>query len=224
MKERNNFKKIPKLDSFVAKKQNKENCQVPEACTFTGKIQSELTGNLEVDTNLKDEQNKRSNDKHSKDDNIIEKKSPNLSSDLGSYLNKNISNKDERLLIMNYNKPNGRFPKDANQNNRCFSKLHYSSTTKYGPVPRIWLCYSNVFDAAYCHYFQIFRVSGVTVASVERSFSKLKIIKDSKRNSIEQTRLQDVALSSIEHKEAAKMDIKELINDFANAKARRKQF
>ena len=64
----------------------------------------------------------------------------------------------------------------------------------------------------------------VTVASDERSFSKLKIIKDFKRNSNGQTRLHDLALLSIKHKEAVKMDTKELINDFANAKERRKQF
>ncbi|XP_004209890.2 uncharacterized protein LOC101235621 [Hydra vulgaris] len=48
----------------------------------------------------------------------------------------------------------------------------------------------------------------VTVASIERSFSKLKIIKDYKRNFIGQSRLKKLAILAIEHKEAAQMDFK----------------
>ena len=51
-------------------------------------------------------------------------------------------------------------------------------------------------------------------------FINLKIIKNFKRNSIGQNKLRDLALLCIEHKETAKMDIKDLINDFANVKAR----
>ena len=64
----------------------------------------------------------------------------------------------------------------------------------------------------------------VTVASVERSFRKLKIIRDYKRNSISQTRLRDLATPAIERTEAARMGLKELSNDVANIKARKKQF
>ncbi|XP_065662432.1 uncharacterized protein LOC136084957 [Hydra vulgaris] len=64
----------------------------------------------------------------------------------------------------------------------------------------------------------------VTVASVERSFNKLKIIKDYKRNATTQSRLHPLALLDIEHKTASTMDVKEVENIFANAKARKKVF
>ena len=61
----------------------------------------------------------------------------------------------------------------------------------------------------------------VSIASVKRTFNKLKIIKDCKINSIGQTKLRDftllLLLLCIEHKEAAKMDIKDLINNSSNA-------
>ena len=61
----------------------------------------------------------------------------------------------------------------------------------------------------------------MTVASAERSFSKLKIIKSYLRSSISQERLDGLALLSIESEEARKMDKEGIINDFANKNARR---
>ena len=57
--------------------------------------------------------------------------------------------------------------------------------------------FSEIFTA-----FMLFFTLPVTVASVERTFSKLKMIKDYKRNSIGQTRLRDLAILSIEHAES----------------------
>ena len=51
--------------------------------------------------------------------------------------------------------------------------------------------------------FIIFFTLPVTDATVERTFSKLKIIKDFKRNSIGQTRLKYLALIAIDNKEAS---------------------
>lgn len=84
-------------------------------------------------------------------------------------------------------------------------------------------CLESEFSELYS-VFMLFLTLPVTVASVERSFSKLKIIKDYKRNSIGENRLKNLALLAIEHKEASKMDLKDLINKFANAKARKKMF
>ena len=100
----------------------------------------------------------------------------------------------------------------ANMSIKTFAEL---LLTKYS-------CLESEFSEIYIA-FMLFLTLPVTVASVERSFSKLKIIKDYKRNSISQTRLRDLAILIIEHAEAAKMDLKELINDFANVKARKKQ-
>ncbi|GFQ99789.1 zinc finger MYM-type protein 1 [Trichonephila clavata] len=46
--------------------------------------------------------------------------------------------------------PSGPFRKDMHQNNRCFSKSYYFSTSKYVLVNRFWLCYSKILDIAYC--------------------------------------------------------------------------
>jgi hypothetical protein len=86
-----------------------------------------------------------------------------------------------------------------------------------------YICLESEFSDIYIALV-LFLTLPVTVASVERTFSKPRIIKDYKRNSISQTRLRDLAILTIEHAEAAKMDLKELISDFATVKARKKQF
>ena len=70
----------------------------------------------------------------------------------------------------------------------------------------------------------LFLTLPVTVASAERSFSKLKIIKNYLRNTIGKERLSDLAIVSIEAKAAGKMEMKNIITDFANMKSRRKVF
>ncbi|XP_065652950.1 zinc finger MYM-type protein 1-like [Hydra vulgaris] len=70
----------------------------------------------------------------------------------------------------------------------------------------------------------LFLTLPVTVASAERSFSKLKIIKNYLQNTIGKERLSDLAIVSIEAKAAGKMEMKNIITDFANMKSRRKVF
>lgn len=62
----------------------------------------------------------------------------------------------------------------------------------------------------------------VTVATAERSFSKLKFIKNYLRNSMGQERLSGLALLSIEASRAKVMDVDQLIDRFAEIKSRRK--
>lgn len=61
----------------------------------------------------------------------------------------------------------------------------------------------------------------VTVASAERSFSKLKLIKNYLRSTMSQERLTNLATISIEEAILDHIDIHEIIKDFANRKARR---
>ena len=61
----------------------------------------------------------------------------------------------------------------------------------------------------------------VTVASAERSFSKLKLIKTYLRSTMSQNRLTDLALISIENEEVKKLDRSKLVRKFASAKAGR---
>ena len=61
----------------------------------------------------------------------------------------------------------------------------------------------------------------VTVASAERSFSKLKLIKNYLRSTMSQERLTNLATISIEEAILDHIDIHETIKDFANKKARK---
>ena len=64
----------------------------------------------------------------------------------------------------------------------------------------------------------------VTVATAEMSFSKLKLIKNLLRGSMSQERLSGFALLSIEKERAKSFDLRKVIQQFAGAKARRKNF
>lgn len=70
--------------------------------------------------------------------------------------------------------------------------------------------------------FLLFFTLPVTTANVERTFSKLKMIKNYLRSTTGQDRLSGLALISIENEEAEKLDLREVINEFANKKARRR--
>ncbi|VVC38870.1 HAT, C-terminal dimerisation domain, partial [Cinara cedri] len=63
--------------------------------------------------------------------------------------------------------------------------------------------------------FYLFLTLPVTVASAERSFSKLKLIKSYLRNTLSQTRLSGLAMISIENERAKKSNMSALIKSFA---------
>lgn len=67
----------------------------------------------------------------------------------------------------------------------------------------------------------LFLTLPVTVASAERSFSKLKVIKSYLRNTMGQSRLSGLSLLAIEASRAKLMNTDLLINEFAEMKARR---
>lgn len=64
----------------------------------------------------------------------------------------------------------------------------------------------------------------VTSASAERSFSKLKLIKNYLRSTISQDRLSSLALLNIERLQTSEIDVDNIINIFANTKARKMNF
>lgn len=79
--------------------------------------------------------------------------------------------------------------------------------------------YPNVWIA-----LRILLTIPVTVASGERSFSKLKLIKTYLRSTISQSRLTNLATLSIENKIAENIDFDNLIKEFADRKARNVKF
>ena len=66
-----------------------------------------------------------------------------------------------------------------------------------------------------CVALRIFCTLPVTVASAERSFSKLNLIKNFMRSTMTQKRLNDLAILSIESELTRKIDFTSVINSFA---------
>ena len=75
-----------------------------------------------------------------------------------------------------------------------------------------------------CIAYRILQTIPVTVSSVERSFSKLKLIKSYLRSIISQERLSGLAILSIEKEMLEELEYKNLISQFASQKARKIDF
>lgn len=86
---------------------------------------------------------------------------------------------------------------------------------KYGLKPS----YPNIEIA-----YKIFLSLPISVASCERGFSKLKIIKSYNRSTMGQERLSGLSILSIEHEIAKSINFDDVINEFALAKARKIKF
>ena len=72
--------------------------------------------------------------------------------------------------------------------------------------------------------FRIMLTIPVSVASAERSFSKLKLIKSYFRSIISQERLNGLVILSIEKELLEELDYKNLIKNFASQKVRKIKF
>ncbi|CAH0405833.1 unnamed protein product [Chilo suppressalis] len=68
---------------------------------------------------------------------------------------------------------------------------------------------------------RIYRSLMITNATGERNFSKLKLIKNCLRSTMSQSRLNSLALLSIEHDVSEKVNFQEVLNDFVSKKIRR---
>jgi len=111
----------------------------------------------------------------------------------------------EELQLLVPNLPNS--IKDANQ------MIQYIIKNELEDI------YPNVYIA-----IRIMLTVPVSTASAERSFSKLKLIKNYLRNSMKQERLSGLAMLSIEADLAAKIDYKSIVEDFSKAKSRKTLF
>ena len=75
-----------------------------------------------------------------------------------------------------------------------------------------------------CTAYMLLLTIPVTVAACERSFSKLKIIKNYFRSTISQERLSDLAVLSIENKRARQLDVSNIVESLAQGKACKRAF
>ena len=79
--------------------------------------------------------------------------------------------------------------------------------------------YSDVFTP-----YMMYMAVPVTIATAKRSFFKLKLIKNFFQSSMSQEELSDLALLSIENERAKCLKFRKVIQQFTNAKARRRNF
>ena len=91
--------------------------------------------------------------------------------------------------------------------------VHFLVVKNYSLLP--------TFQDLYTVFF-LFLTLPVTVATAERSFSKLKLIKTYLRNTMQDDRLSGLVALSIENAESRKLDVSKIIDDFASRKARRR--
>ncbi|XP_026437251.1 zinc finger MYM-type protein 1-like [Papaver somniferum] len=89
--------------------------------------------------------------------------------------------------------------------------LHFLQEME-GCYPNAWIAYRILFTVP------------VTVASAERSFSQLKLIKTYLQSTMLQERLNGLAMIAIEREIAELLDYKPIIRDFASENARRAVF
>lgn len=82
-----------------------------------------------------------------------------------------------------------------------------------------WDFLESLPNLALC--LRLFLTICVSVASCERSFSKLKLIKNYLRSTMSQARLNSLAIISIENEHAQNVNFDHVINKFADAKARK---
>ena len=80
----------------------------------------------------------------------------------------------------------------------------------------IFRTFPNVFIA-----LRIYLTMPITVASGEKSFSKMKLIKTYLRSTFSQERLNSLSMYSIESEIAKAIDFENILNDFAYKKARK---
>lgn len=98
-------------------------------------------------------------------------------------------------------------PKDVSSPKAVLEYMLQSNTSDL--FPNIWIS------------LKILLTISVTVASGERSFTKLKLIKTYLRSTLGNEKLTSLAILSIENEIAQRMDFSEIIKNFAKSKARK---
>jgi hypothetical protein len=103
--------------------------------------------------------------------------------------------------------------------------LNKSKTTK--EIAEMLLIEHSPLTTTYtdvCTAFILYLTLPIKFAAAERSFSKLKITKNYVRSTIAQDRLSGLAYIFIENGRARQLNLKEVIDKFAQMKARKVNF
>ncbi|XP_077105406.1 zinc finger MYM-type protein 1-like [Ranitomeya variabilis] len=97
-------------------------------------------------------------------------------------------------------------------------------TDNMGPLDLLNAIYKFELQGIFgevCIALRIFITLPLSVAEGERAFSKLSLVKNYLRSTMTEQRLNSLALLSIEHELARRLNFKDLITDFAKQKVRR---
>ena len=118
------------------------------------------------------------------------------------------------------------FPTQMLSFHSCFrTKLLMKSTIF--EIARLLLIDNDALSSTFsdvCTAYILLLTLPVTVATCERSFSKLKLVKNYVRSITSEERLSDLAMLSIENERAKKLDISKVVDIFAQEKARKGKF
>ena len=126
-----------------------------------------------------------------------------------------------------------RYPNDLTEEQLEGELRHYAKfrqsmiTTENKALALLNGIYSRRAENLYpqiCICLRIFLSIPGSVASGERSFSKLALIKNCRRSAMKQERLTHLMILSIEHELAKSINLERIIDDFAAEKARKKAF
>ncbi len=127
-------------------------------------------------------------------------------------------------LISKYTRDLTQFEDEIRHLNAIFSATFPSDCSPLALLNAIHKMQLQSIFGEVCIALRIFCTHPVTVASGERVFSKLKLIKSYLRSTMSQERLNNLAILSIESQLALRLNFKDLIEDFASKKARRLAF
>ncbi|XP_050386167.1 uncharacterized protein LOC126802569 [Argentina anserina] len=120
---------------------------------------------------------------------------------------------DAKYLLMELQILQEMMPSKAYETDKPWSPIEIMEFAKRADMfPTVMIAYKVLFTIP------------VTVASAERSFSKLKLLKSYLRATMSQERLNGLAILTIEGNMLANVDYEKIIDDFASKNARRHHF
>ncbi|PRQ29555.1 putative HAT dimerization domain-containing protein [Rosa chinensis] len=120
---------------------------------------------------------------------------------------------DAKYLLMELQILQEMLPNEAYETDRSWTSIQIMEfAKKMDMFPSVMVAY------------RILLTIPVTVASAERSFSKLKLLKSYLRTTMTQDRLNGLAILTIERNMLANVDYKKIIDDFASRNAKRHHF
>lgn len=150
------IEKLPKLDVFFKKPVETEIQSIEsktQECLSTSSISRPSTSNQTGESNSANRGFRLEDEGFTQNMSTVSVNINNniIFTDLGNFLDKELNDELRKLIISSQpSRPGRPFPRDPKQEGRKFSDAYYNIQTKYGIVPRLWLCYSKILDSAYC--------------------------------------------------------------------------